>query len=271
MTRKIPGYLACALILAGGLAACSSAPPPVAEPARMHALQAQVNDLSRELDRLHDAAPADQEQIMHDYWSMLQRQLQYVRRMPGIVAHGCTDWTLMDPAVMGRAAAGDPEACPTVHDSGPAAGWEFPAEMTPRLFEIMMQHQLTMLRAQVADILAQPDAAKRLDLIRLHYETRYQDIQMALGRSWMWTPYDAATLPDNQSLGAELLMKYCSQCHVAPHPGLYTRAEWQRITRTMHDVIQSQSRTELMGVRMPAPDEFDLIVSYLESHPHEAP
>ncbi|HLW73610.1 MAG TPA: hypothetical protein VKT74_00920 [Gammaproteobacteria bacterium] len=249
---------------------CSSTPPPAAEPTRTQALQAQVDDLSRELDRLHDAAPADQEQVMHDYWSMLQRQLQYVRRMPGIVAHGCTDWTLMDPAVMGRAAAGAPGPCPTVHDSGPAAGWEFPAEMTPRLFAFMMQHQLVMLQAQVADILAQPDESKRLDLIRQHYETRYQDIQMALGRSWMWTPYDAASLPDNHSLGAELLTKYCSQCHVAPHPELYTQAEWQRITRTMHDIIQSQSRTELMGVHMPAPDEFDLIVSYLESHPHEA-
>src|SRR5579863_7784378 len=156
MKMQILGHLLCAAILAVGLAACSSSPPPATEPARAQALQAQVDDLSRELDRLHNAAPTDQEQIMHDYWSMLQRQLQYVRRMPGIVAHGCTDWTLMDPAVMGRAAAGALESCPTVHDSGPAAGWEFPAEMTPRLFEIMMQHQLVMFRAQVADILAQP-------------------------------------------------------------------------------------------------------------------
>ncbi|MGE5624523.1 MAG: c-type cytochrome [Bacillota bacterium] len=261
-----------AVLFVSALAACGGAPSqPAAAPERVQALQAQVDDLSRELTRLHNAVPADQEGIMHGYWDMLQRQLLYVRRMPGIVARGCTDWTLMDPAVMGRAAAGGPAPCPTVHAGAPADGWPFPADMTPKLFEVMMQHQLEMLRSQVAAIVAEPDDNKRIYLIRDHYDTRYQDIQMALGRSWMWTPYDPATLPESQTMGAQLLQQYCSQCHLAPRPDLYTRAEWQRITRTMHDIIQSQSRTEIMGVRMPASDEFDLIVSYLESHAHVVP
>lgn len=254
------------VVVTAGLAACSSS-PAVNGSQRAQALQAQVSDLSRELDRLQDAAPADQEAIMHEYWDMLQRQLRYVRSIPGIVAHDCTDWTFMDPVITGRV-PGATMSCPVVHDFGPAAGWEFPQDMNPKLFGIMMGHQLEMLRTQVDAIAAEPDDNKRLYLIRDYYDTRYQDIQTALGRSWMWTSYDAAELPDAQSMGAELLTRYCSQCHVAPHPQFYTRAEWQRITGTMHDIIQKESKVQVMGVRMPSSTEFTLIVSYLQSHAH---
>jgi cytochrome c5 len=239
-------------------------PAPDAAP-----LQAQVDDLSRELLKLHNAAPADQAEIMRDYWSMLQKQLQYVRHIPGVASRGCTDWTLQDPAVLGSAGPGTVTPCPLmIHDAGPVAGWEFPANMTERLFEIMMNQQLDRLRSQVTAITAETDSAKRLNLVRDHYESRYQDIQTVLGRSWMWAARDAAALPASQSMGAQLFGKYCSQCHSPPPPHLRTAGEWQHILGYMRGIIQSQSRVQVSGIQVPSVAEFDMITSYLTANAH---
>ncbi|HEV2110215.1 MAG TPA: hypothetical protein VGT99_02585 [Gammaproteobacteria bacterium] len=252
-----------------GFAACASSPPATSQ-VEVKNLQGQLGDLSRQLGMLQRAPPADQQAIMGGYWDMLKKQLQYARNLPGVESHSCKDWMLVDPMIAGSEPARAIRPCPTIHDSGPVLGWELPPNLTPHLFGLMMQQQLGTISAQVDAITAEADPAKRTDLYRRLYETRYQDIQTVLGRDWMWTPQDASTLPDAKSLGAELLVSYCSQCHNAPSPGLHTQAEWMGITRKMHDIIDAQSHAQVGGIRMPSPDEFNLIVSYLEFHAHGA-
>jgi len=264
--------LSLALIAALGLvfAACASTPSDTGQ-LEVKNLQAQVGDLSRQLAALQRAQPADQPAEMDGYWDMLKKQLQYARNLPGVESHSCKDWMLVDPMIAGSEPARAIKPCPTVHDSGPVLGWELPANLTPHLFGLMMQQQLGPISAQVDAIAAENDPVKRTDLYRRLYETRYQDIQTVLGRDWMWTPRDASTLPEPNSLGAELLVSYCSQCHNAPSPSLHTQAEWMAITHKMHDIIGTQSQAQVMEIRMPSQDEFSLIVNYLEFHAHAAP
>lgn len=226
----------------------------------------QVADLDRELYRLEHAATSDQPQLMHDYWGMLQRQLIAVRNLPGVEPHDCRDWMLVPPTIVGAQPARALQSCPAPHDVGPISGWELPAAMSPRLFRLTMEQQLGVLRSQAAAIQAETDPHQRVELLRNYYDTRYQDIQTVLGRGWMWQPRALADLPEPQSLGAALLVKYCSQCHAAPPPTLRTPAEWHHITLRMRDIIQSQSRTTVMGISRPSPEELDTIGAYLEAH-----
>src|SRR5579863_4718953 len=120
-----------------GFAACASSPPDTAQADNKN-LQAQVDDLTRQLHSLQSAAPAEQPAIMYDYWGMLKKQLAYARRLPGVEPRDCKDWTLLDPMVAGSAPARAINPCPVVHDSGPVLGWELPAGVTPHLFGLMM-------------------------------------------------------------------------------------------------------------------------------------
>ena len=257
-----------ALTIGLGVFACAATGGQASLSTQSDALQSQLDDLTRALARLQTAKPADQPQLMQDYWGMLQRQLNYVRLMPGVERRDCQDWMMVDPRISGGVPARAVVTCPTMHDANPAGGWELPAGMTPRLFGLTMTQQLDMLRVQVNAINAEPDADKRMQRLRDYYDSRYQDIQTVLGRGWMWTARDTVTLPDARSLGAELLGKYCSQCHSAPPPELHTRGEWTLITHNMRDIIQGESRKEVMGINMPTPDEFGMIASYLEAHAH---
>lgn len=265
MTRlHVTGALFC-IGLVATLFACSSE-PAVSPEARAKALQVQVDDLNRQLAVVHSSTGAAQLSAMHDYWDMLQRQLRYVRNLPGVETRDCRDWALTDPRASGRVPTFGGQPCPALHESGPASGWPFPDQLNPELFQLTMRQHLDILEAQVAAIGAEADRNNRTDLIRQHYETRYRDIQTILGRSWMWTPLDPAKLPDAGSMGAQLFSRYCSQCHAPPPPALRTRAEWSSITRRMHGIIQGESAQTVGGVKMPTADEFELIASYLQAH-----
>lgn len=48
---------------------------------------------------------------------------------------------------------------------------------------------------------------------------------------------DPATLPEPQSVGAQLLQRYCVQCHELPGPGLHTGDEWPTVVARMQDRI----------------------------------
>lgn len=245
--------------------ACASA-PPAGGGSDAQLLQSQMDDLNHEIALLQSAPDSDQPRLMGEYWGMLQKQLQAVRNLPGVASRNCRDWVLVAPIVAGGAPARAINNCPTLHEAGPATGWELPPGMTPKLFQLTMRVQLGRLQAQVADIGMETDPRERLDLVRAHYETRYQDIQTVLGRGWMWTPMNPISLPDPYSMGAGLFTSYCSQCHQPPPPALHTASEWHGITQRMHDIIYMQSRVGTMGIRMPAPEEFDLIATYLEAH-----
>lgn len=240
--------------------ACSNTPvQPVST--RVSTLKAQVDDLDRELGMIHAARGDEQQALMHQYWDMLQKQLQYVHNLPGVQARDCTDWTVLDPKVTGHSPSWGSRPCPALHDDGPAAGFPYPSELSPMLFELMMRQQLAVLTAQVKSIETEPNATARLDLMRQHYETRYRYLQTVLGRDWMWAGEPA--LPDPSSMGAVLFSQYCGQCHNPPPPGLNTPAGWRYVTQRMSTIIERQAHSGEMGVNLPSADEFQAIAQYL--------
>lgn len=242
---------------------CSSAPQSTPEE-RVTALKAQVDDLDRQLLVIHETTGAEQQAVMRQYWDMLQRQLRYVRNLPGVEARGCEDWTMQDPLVIGGFAGSRP--CPSLHDDGPAGGLPFPDQLSPMLFQLMMHQELNVLTAQVDAIAAEPTQKVRLDLIRQHYETRYRDLQTVLGRDWMWTLRKQSELPDPDSMGATLFTQYCGQCHNPPPPKLNTPAQWGYVTERMSHIIEQQAHSGEAGVNLPSADEFQLIAQYLMTH-----
>lgn len=247
------------------LASCSSEPPQTPQQ-RASVLEAQVDDLDRQLLAIHESSGDEQQVLMHQYWDMLQKQLSYVRNLPGVQARGCGDWTLQDPRFTEKGATWAGTPCPALHEAGPASGLPFPDQLSPRLFQLMMRQHLDVLRAQVKAIAAEPDATPRLDLLRQHYETRYRDLQTVLGRDWMWAPTQESALPDTSSMGAVLFDQYCGQCHSPPPPSLNTPAQWGYITQRMSSIIERQAHSGEMGVNLPSADEFQLIAQYLMTH-----
>ena len=252
------------------LASCSSAPQPTPQQ-RVTVLQAQVDDLDRQLMDIHAASGDEQQLLMRQYWDMLQKQLRYVRNLPGVQPRGCGDWTLLDPMVTGEGASWGNQPCPALHDAGPASSLPFPDKLSPLLFQLMMHQQLNVLTAQVQEIGKEQHATARLDLLRQHYETRYRDLQTVLGRDWMWTPHKESDLPDATSMGATLFDQYCSQCHDAPPPSLNTPAQWGYITQRMSGIIERQAHSGELGVNLPSADEFRLIAQYLMAHGSRPP
>ena len=242
---------------------CSSTPRPTPEE-RMTTLKTQVDDLDRQLMVIHETSGAEQQTVMRQYWDMLQRQLRYVHNLPGVEAHGCNDWTVLDPMVVGGFSGGRP--CPNVHDDGPSSGLPFPDQLSPMLFQLMMHQELNVYTAQVEAIAAEPNQKVRLDLLRQHYESRYRDLQTVLGRDWMWTLRKESELPDPDSMGATLFAQYCGQCHNPPPPALNTPAQWGYITQQMSGIIERQAHSEEGGVNLPSYDEFQLIAQYLMAH-----
>lgn len=78
-------------------------------------------------------------------------------------------------------------------------------------------------------------------------------------------------LPDSESKGAKLLVRYCTQCHNLPSPAMHTSAEWPDVSQRMFTrlTMMSGMREEWMGMmRMKAPsiEEQEIIVNYLKAH-----
>lgn len=263
-----PALLFAALALAGAAAltvACSSTPAqPVA--VQTSTLQAQIDDLDRQLMVIERTSGDEQQAVMRQYWDMLQKQLQYVRNLPGVEPRNCTDWTMQDPAVTGQSAFWDSKPCPALHGGGLASGFPFPGQISPTLFQLMMHQHLDVLTEQVHEIETEQNATARLVLLRQHYETRYRDLQTVLGRDWMWASQKESDLPDASSMGAALFAQYCGQCHSAPPPKLNTPAQWGYITERMSHIIEHQAHSGEMGVNLPSADEFQLIAQYLMAH-----
>jgi cytochrome c5 len=71
-------------------------------------------------------------------------------------------------------------------------------------------------------------------------------------------------LPDPDSRGAKLLVRYCSQCHNLPSPAMHAAAEWPGIAERMFYRMDRMSG--MMGVESPSPEDRTAIVDYLEAH-----
>ena len=269
-----------ALLLPSAAFASTPADP---NQARIEELQQQVDALNQELTRLKGASdPAAQQLGMQRHWSMMQDHMRSVRTMPGMQAQGCRDWMMMDPSAMGPGMMGQGMMgqgmmgkgmmdCPMMgHGMGQGGMWGVPSDMKPGPYQSQMQGHMTRMRSQMAAIAAEKDPTKRETLLREHYETMYRGMQSMRGMGWMWAPNTAASLPDGESQGAKLVATICSQCHSPPSPALHTKSEWSGVTARMRQHMQAQTGAAGAGVRMPSPDELDVLTQYLAGHAADA-
>lgn len=265
-------YALCILgtFVAGGVQA---APAASSESESIQQLQKQVEDLNSELARLKSARGAEaQNQAMQRHWGMMQDHMRSMRQMPGMSAGGCANWQMMDPNLMGPKMMGQgmTMGCPMMGHgmemgSG-MTGWAMPPSVTPDAYQKQMREHMQTMRSQMAAISAETDPAKRQALMREHYAMMYRDMQTMRGMGWMWAPNAAASLPEPESKGAQLVSKYCSQCHASPSPSLHTGEEWGEITSRMRAHISDQAQATAGSVKMPSATELDAITTYLDQY-----
>ena len=88
-------------------------------------------------------------------------------------------------------------------------------------------------------------------------------------------------LPDSQSVGAELAVRFCSRCHALPAPSSHSAADWVPILRNMFLRMDQMSRTGMMGgmggmmrggrggrgaLATPDADQRQALLAYYQSH-----
>src|SRR5687767_13908161 len=84
--------------------------------------------------------------------------------------------------------------------------------------------------------------------------------------------YEARQLPERTSRGADLMLRYCVQCHNLPNPAMHHAEKWPAIVDRM--VVRMEGRgnlgrlmAEMMaGVKAPAPEETKALTAYLQKH-----
>jgi cytochrome c5 len=81
--------------------------------------------------------------------------------------------------------------------------------------------------------------------------------------------FEAAQLPEKESRGARLVVRYCVQCHNLPNPAMHHAAKWPSIFERMVVRMRGKGNMgELMqemmaGVEAPTEDEARLLLAYL--------
>ncbi len=88
--------------------------------------------------------------------------------------------------------------------------------------------------------------------------------------------FEPATLPEPNSRGAKLSVRYCVQCHNLANPAMHEARKWPPIVERM--VLRMQGRGNLgklmhemmAGVEAPSADEARSLVAYLRKHSMKA-
>jgi mono/diheme cytochrome c family protein len=88
--------------------------------------------------------------------------------------------------------------------------------------------------------------------------------------------FEARQLPERESAGAQLTLRYCVQCHNLPNPAMHHAAKWPGIVERM--VLRMEGRGNLgplmsdmmAGVDAPTPEEKRGLVAYLRKHAQKA-
>jgi hypothetical protein len=84
--------------------------------------------------------------------------------------------------------------------------------------------------------------------------------------------FEARQLPERRSAGAQLMIRYCVQCHNLPNPAMHDAAKWPGIVERM--VLRMRGRgnlgtlmSEMMGgVQAPDLEETKVLVAYLREY-----
>ena len=88
--------------------------------------------------------------------------------------------------------------------------------------------------------------------------------------------FEARQLPERDSAGAELTIRYCVQCHNLPNPAMHNAAKWSPIVERM--VLRMEGRGNLgplmsdmmAGVKAPTAEEKRTLIAYLRKHAQRA-
>jgi hypothetical protein len=84
--------------------------------------------------------------------------------------------------------------------------------------------------------------------------------------------FEAQGLPEPDSEGAGLTLRYCVQCHNLPNPAMHHAAKWRGIVERMTKRMQGRGNMgtlmeEMMaGVKAPRAEETRALVAYLRKH-----
>jgi hypothetical protein len=84
--------------------------------------------------------------------------------------------------------------------------------------------------------------------------------------------FEAGALPEPESAGARLTVRYCVQCHNLANPAMHHAAKWPAIVKRMVGRMEGRGNMGLLmaemmaGVRAPSADEKATIVAYLQKH-----
>ena len=84
--------------------------------------------------------------------------------------------------------------------------------------------------------------------------------------------FEPAQLPERKSRGAQLLLRYCVQCHNLPNPAMHHAAKWPAIFKRMVVRMRGKGNMgELMhemmaGVEAPTSEEAPVLLAYLRKH-----
>jgi cytochrome c5 len=84
--------------------------------------------------------------------------------------------------------------------------------------------------------------------------------------------FEARQLPEPQSAGAQLTLRYCVQCHNLPNPAMHDRARWPGVVERMVKRMQGRGNlgavmSDMMaGVSAPSPEETKTLIAYLRRH-----
>ncbi len=70
-------------------------------------------------------------------------------------------------------------------------------------------------------------------------------------------------LPEPDSMGAKLLVDYCSECHAPPHPRQHVKGEWKSTVLRMRDHRSFQGYPTLND------EEVIILTEYLDKHAPE--
>jgi cytochrome c5 len=71
-------------------------------------------------------------------------------------------------------------------------------------------------------------------------------------------------LPDPDSPGAKLLVRYCTQCHSLPNPAMHSAQEWPQIVERMF--FRMQMMSGMMGVESATSEERQVMIAYLKMY-----
>ncbi len=82
---------------------------------------------------------------------------------------------------------------------------------------------------------------------------------------------DPQLLPNKNSQSAQTFIKYCSQCHRVPGPGLHTSAQWPSVIERMNKRMKMMSQDMMMmNIKAPTEKELALITEYVTQNAQQA-